>query len=53
MPIGATSLVSAGTEQIMFEMVRDRVATGCCTAMWKAYATRETKNVHRSIEARF
>jgi len=32
--------------------VHDRVATGCCTAMWKAYATRETVNVKRNIEAR-
>lgn len=52
MPVGATSLVTAGTEQIMFEMVHDRVATGCCTAMWKAYATREIINVKRNTEAR-
>lgn len=53
MPEGATSLVTARTEQIMLEMVHDRVATGCCTAMWKAYATRETINVKRNTEARF
>jgi hypothetical protein len=35
----------------MFEMVHDLVATGCCTVMWKAYATREIMNVKRNIEA--
>ena len=52
MPVGATSLVNARTEQIMFEMVHDRVATGCCTAMWKTYAARETIKVKRNIEER-